>query len=362
MTNHPTLGGRELQGLLCMAILPKLFFSLLPDMVGAVGTAVWYTHLVSWGISLGVLFALLHLQRLYPGETLPEIFQSVLGKVPGILVGNLFYLYFIAYTADNLGEAVQLIKIYNFPSTPFPLFVAGFLFVAWLLCRYGLGGVAKTASLFFVPVLIAIFAALLIGSKQYDWTLLFPLGGYSPIRSGIGVAGGLAVYVDLVLLLGITTSQTANLKRAGTYAMVWSGLAAVLSLLGYLLTFGYRSSQGKTVGLVEIVQNVYFSPLFQRMEAVFFLVMVIAVAVGTGVWIFLTLSFYSHIYGIQEKGELLLSHLLMIFALATVSQIQTRDFSQTAGYVFRYSGGVLFVICILVWMIGAIRKRVTQHG
>ena len=93
MENECVLGGREITGLLCMAILPKLFFSLLPDGVGAVGTAVWYTQLLSWGISLLFFFAMLHLMHLYPGQTLPEIFQSVLGKGAGIALGTLFYLY-----------------------------------------------------------------------------------------------------------------------------------------------------------------------------------------------------------------------------------------------------------------------------
>ncbi len=295
MNHKCSFGGREIKGLLCMAILPKLFFSLLPDGVGAMGTAVWYTQLLSFGLSLLFLFAMLHLMKLYPGQTLPQIFQSVLGKGFGILLGTLFYLYFIAYTADHLGEAVQLIKIYNFPTTPFWVFTVGFLFVVWLICRYGRKGVAKSASLFFVPVLIAVLAALLIGSKQYDWNLLFPIGGYGVIRSGMGVLGGLSVYVDLILILSAVTLEGNNLKVHGFWGMLLCGGAVILSFLGYLLTFGYRSSQGKTVGLVEIVQNVYFNQLFQRMEAVFFLVMVIAVTIGCYIWCYLTLSLYSTI-------------------------------------------------------------------
>ncbi len=362
MNNECSFGGREIKGLLCMAILPKLFFSLLPDGVGAVGTAVWYTQLLSFGVSLLFFLAMMHLMKLYPNETLPEIFQSVLGKGFGTGLGTLFYLYFVAYTSDHLGEAVQLIKIYNFPTTPFWIFTAGFLFVAWLICRYGLNGIAKSASLFFVPVLIAVFAALLIGSKQYDWNLFFPAGGYGFLRSGIGVLGGLSVYVDLILILSAVTPHTSNLKINGFWGMLWCGGAVVLSFLGYLLTFGYRSSQGKTVGLVEIVQNVYFNQLFQRMEAVFFLVMVIAVAMGTCIWFYLTVSLYSTIYEIKEKRELLLPNLLMVFALATVSQVQTKEFSQTAAILFRYSGGVLFLCCVLVWLIGMLQKKVKKHG
>ncbi|MBE7042483.1 MAG: hypothetical protein E7399_03200, partial [Ruminococcaceae bacterium] len=320
MKNDRALGGREITGLLCMAILPKLFFSLLPDGVGAVGTAVWYTQLLSWGISLLFFFAILHLMKLYPGQTLPEIFQSVLGRGLGIVLGTFFYLYFVAYTADHLGEAVQLIKIYNFPNTPFWLFTAGFLFVAWLICRYGLNGIAKSASLFLIPILIAIFAALLIGSKQYDWHFLFPAGGYGIVRSGMGVLGGVSVYVDLILLFCAVTPEKTDLKRNGFWGMVWCGSAVIFSFLGYLLTFGYRSSQGKTVGLVELVQNVYFNQLFQRMEAIFFLVMVVAVVNGVCIWFYLTVSLYREIYDIQEKKELLLPNLLMVFALATVSR------------------------------------------
>ncbi len=364
MKDHVRLGSHELKGLLGMAVLPKLFFSLLPDAVAAAGSAVWYVQIASWFLSIGFFFLMMHLMKLYPEQNLMEIFQSVLGRIPGIILGLLFYLYFVTYTADLLGEAVQLIKIYNFPRTPFLIFVAGFLFVAWLISRYGLYGVAQTSVLFLVPVLISIVAALAIGSKQYDYRMLFPIGGYQPLRTGISIGAGLSTYVDLILVI-MLIRQTGDLKlmkRSVFRGMLWCGGAVLLCSVGYLMTFGYRSSQGKTVGLVEIVQNVYFNQLFQRMESVFFLVMVMAAAVGLCIWFYLTVFMYGRIFQIEEERELMLPTLLMIFALTTISQIQTEGYGRAANYLFRYSGGILFVLCVLVWLVGIIRKKVFHHG
>lgn len=364
MKDQVRLGSHEIKGLLGMAILPKLFFSLLPDAVAATGSAVWYAQIGAWVISLGFFFLMMHLIKLYPDQNLMEIFQSVLGKVPGMILGVLFYLYFVTYTADLLGEAVQLIKIYNFPKTPFAIFVAGFLFVAWLISRYGLYGVAQTSVLFLVPVLIAIGLALAIGSKQYDVRMLFPVGGYQPLRTGIGIGGGLSIYVDLILILMLVreSGERKLFTRSVFQGMLWCGGAVLLSSVGYLLTFGYRSSQGKTVGLVEIVQNVYFNQLFQRMESVFFLVMVMAVSVGICIWFYLTVLLYGSIFQIKQERELMLPTLLMIFALTTISQVQTEGFGRAANYLFRYSGGVLFLLCAFVWLVGVIRKKVIRDG
>ena len=357
------LGSKELMALLGMAILPKLFFSLLPDAVAAAGSAVWYAQIGAWLISIGFVCLLTHLMSLYPGQDLMEIFQSALGKFFGIILGLLFYLYFVVYTADLLGEAVQLIKVYNFPRTPFLIFSAGFLFVAWLISRYGLYGVAQTAVLFLAPVLIAIATALAIGSRQYDFRMLFPVGGYQPIRTGIGVGAGVSVYVDLILVMMLIrhTGDLKLMKRSVLKGMLWCGGAILLCSVGYLMTFGYRSSQGKTVGLVEIVQNVYFNQLFQRMESVFFLVMVMAAAVGVCIWFYLTVFLYGRIFKIQEERELMLPTLLMIFSLTTVSQLQTEGYGRAASYLFRYSGGALFVLCFFVWIVGVMRKKVLHH-
>ncbi len=361
MNNKGISSPKEWKSLLCMAILPKLFFSFLPDSVGAAGTAVWYTNLCSALACVGFFFFIIFFMKQYPNQTLPEIFQSVLGTFLGKAMGTLFYLYFVAYTADLLGEGVQLIKIYNFPGTPFWVFTAGFLFIVFFLFPYETSGIAKGSAFLFYPVLFAILLALAVGSKQYQLDYLFPVGGYGIKRSLLCAGGGLSVYTDLILLLCVVKPKDKKETRSLFYGLLICIGAVVVSSLCYLLTFGYRSSQGKTVGLVEIVQNVYFNSLFQRMEAIFFLFMVIAMAVGVCIWCFLSLKLYSTVYGISEKKELLFPHLLMIFALANVSQVQTKQFSLMAGYLFRYGGGVLFAFCILVWGIAQIRRR-RHHG
>lgn len=362
--NDVLLGSKERKALLLMAILPKLFFSLLPDAVAAVGSAAWYAQIAAWAVVMGFAWILFHMLSMYPGQTLPEIFQTVLGKIPGRGLGFLFYLYFVAYTADFLGEAVQLIKIYNFPRSPFFVFSLGFLAVAWLIGRYGIYGVSQTAALFVTPVLLAIGAALLIGGKQYDFRLIFPLGGYSPIRTGLGILGGSSVYVDLILVL-IPAGEQEDMKlvkRSVYSALTWCGGMISLCTLAYLLTFGYRSSQGKTVGLVELVQNIYFNQLFQRMEAVFFLVMVISAGVGLCIWFYMTSCFYSKVFGISQIREILPSTFFSIFALSIISRMDLGEAGRRGELIFRYGSETLFLLCALVWVIGLVQKRRRERG
>lgn len=357
MNQNDVITSKEWKSLLCMAILPKLFFSFLPDSVGAAGTAVWYTNLCSALICIVFFLLMRSFMKQYPGKTLPEIFQLVLGTFLGKGAGTLFYLYFVAYTADLLGEGIQLIKIYNFPNTPFWIFTTGFLLINLFLFPHGTKGIIKGTSFLFYPVLFAVLLALAVGSKQYRMEYLFPLGGYGINRSLLCVGGGLSVYTDLILLLSTVIPKSKKETRSLFHGLLICVGVIGLSSLCYLLTFGYRSSQGKTVGLVEIVQNVYFNSLFQRMEALFFLFMVIGMTVSVCIWCFLSLKLYSTVYGISEKKELLFPHLLMIFALANVSQVQTKEFSVTAGLLFRYGGGVLFAFCIFVWGIAQVRRR-----
>lgn len=348
-------GSREVIGMICAAVLPWNFSSVFSDGIAFLGTSLWYTQLASFLICLLFLWMMFHLMKRYPEQTLPEIFQSVLGVFAGKMLGVIFYFYITACTADRLGEAIRLMKAYHFADTPFWIFTAGFLLVSWMICRFGLNGVSKAASLFFLSVLIGIAAALLIGSRHYAFGRLFPLGGYGTVRSLLGTAGGLSIYADLVFLLSAVKPKK---KYAPVfYGTLLCGGITVLSFACYLLTFGYSAVTSDMLGVTGIVQNVYFNSLFQRMEAILFLVTVIAVTIGTSVWFYSGLSWYGSVFGFSETKPLMFPHILMIFALTVVTPVQTKAQTRWTAMIFRYSGSVLFILCTLVWIIGIFKQK-----
>lgn len=350
-------GSREIIGMICAAVLPWNFSSVFSDGTAFLGTSLWYTQLASWLVCLLFLWMMFRLMKRYPEQTLPEIFQSVLGVFFGKLFGVIFYFYFTACTADRLGEAIRLMKAYHFADTPFWIFTVGFLSVSWMICRFGLNGVSKTASLLFFPVLLGIAAALLMGSRHYDFGRLFPFGGYGTIRSLVGTAGGLSVYVDLVFLLSAIRPQK---KYAPVfYGVLLCGGITVLSFACYLLTFGYGATTSDMLGVTGIVQNVYFNSLFQRMEAILFLVTVIAVTIGTSVWFYSGLSWYGSVFGIRETKELMFPHVFVIFALTVITPVQTKAWTRWTALIFRYSGSGLFILCTVVCLIGILKRKQT---
>ena len=355
---------RELTAICVMVLIPKIFLSILPDMISVSGTAGWYVEIATALLCLAGLFPVFGLMKLYPQKNLSEIIRLILGKYAGGAVCLLLFVYFTAHFADLVGEAIQLIKVYHFPKTPFFVFVLGFLIVAWILGQQGWYGMIQTAERFSLLTLVAVVAVLLLGFQQYDARLLFPLGGYLPLRSGIGVLGGLSMYSEAVLILLSLPNRVSRKKaqRALTRGVLIFGGAVTLACLGYLMTFGVHASKGKTVGLLEIVQNVYFNQLFQRTEAIFFLVMVMACCTGICIQMKLLTLSVTELFRIPEHSRLTLPLYGVVFLLTMLRRISGNGESLTVKYLFQYSGGIVFAVVTVLWLIALWKKRRSRNA
>ena len=178
MNRSVELGWKETISITSIAIITKMFYTILPDTIRLEGSAAWYSSALSCLFAGVFFYIILNLFRMYDGKNIIEIFQEVLGRIAGGVLGFLFYLYFLMYIAINVREVIKIIKVYNFPLTPLAVFLFVFLIAAVLVTYNGLYGVSKLSEFFLAFILLGVIAIFLLGIKQYDLNNLKPYGGY----------------------------------------------------------------------------------------------------------------------------------------------------------------------------------------
>lgn len=296
---------------------------------------------------------------MYDGKNIIEIFQEVLGRIAGGVLGFLFYLYFLMYIAINVREVIKIIKVYNFPLTPLAVFLFVFLIAAVLVTYNGLYGVSKLSEFFLAFILLGVIAIFLLGIKQYDLNNLKPYGGYGfqNILSYSLLRTSLFEDIFLLFLLVREVGGTKSVKRNGTISLLLSGAFIFASMLCYLLVFNYETGGRKISGIIEIVKNAYFNQFFQRMESIFFLIMVIASAIAICIWFYLSTHLYATLFQIKDKRQILLPTFVIVFAVAMLPQSATEVITAFIIIIRQYSSILIFGVPILVWLIALLKRK-----
>jgi spore germination protein (amino acid permease) len=359
MNSEGRIGVFEGTCLTTLAMINKIFFTSVGNIVYQTGTAAWYTTLISCLCTLlFFLFYYLLLKR-FPGRDLPSILEIVLGKV----IGKVILLVLVAYGLFNAGstlrEFVEMIKVYNLPTTPTSLIMITFLAVSIIVCYSGLPSLARICALCLIPCLICLGLILLMALPSYNPNLLKPFGGHgvrTTLKLGFLRSSAYFEFVLLAFAVQAVGGYKAY-KKIGIISILLSGGIFSISLLCYLMTFGYASGSENISGIFELSRSIYFNRFIQRVESIFLFAWVISSVLSTTASYYFSLLLYCKAFAIKDHRPLLapFAILTMIVAIQPASMQVVSQINIV--FLRQYTMYILYLPIIIIFLIAVIFKR-----
>ncbi len=257
--------------------LAFLIFMLLPgsSLVFLTGDAAaqdaWISTLLGLGAGLYVLFAIIQLHSMFPGQRITLISTKVLGKVPGTLL-NLFFLGSIFLILISFYYDIAVVLLIIYPLLP-TVMLYTLLVLTCSYCLYkGLIILGRLGELFIWISLFFIVAGFLVAVPLIDLSHLKPiLADWKPIAAGALYAADwpFAEVIIFALFLPMVSDLKENKSK-----LYWWYLAGGLVLL--LLDFEMVGILGAKLvdlyqfPLLEVYRLSGFGD-FQRLELIFFI-------------------------------------------------------------------------------------------
>jgi len=258
--------------------LAILIFLLIPgnSLVFVPGTAAaqdaWLSSLLAIGSGLFVLYAIIKLHDIYPGQKITTISTSVLGKIPGIIFNLLFLWSILLYTVWLFYSLIMLLEII-YPLQP-SIFLLSILMLTCVFFMYtGLNALGRFGELLIWPVLLFLFAGVILVMPIIDLSNLQPvLVNWKPVVAGI-------LYVaewpfTIVVVMGLFLPMVSGLSnRKSRLKIYWWYLGGGAFLVLYtILTYASLGNE-----LISIYQFPVYEMFrlagfgdFQRIELLFF--------------------------------------------------------------------------------------------
>jgi spore germination protein (amino acid permease) len=299
------------------------------------------------------------LLKRFPGKNIVEIYDVTLGRIIGLVFSFILMVTFLLYSGIFSREFADVIKIYNFPTTPLSVLIGALVVVAAVSVFLGLETIARTAKLAAYPALFGFLLLIILSSKYFKPAHLLPLFGY-----GIGktVTTGLlrSTACAEVILLAIFTGSlqgVKHIKKAGYVSLVLSGILLSLGLLTFSMIFEYTSTVEITAPIYVVARMIRYGNFFQRLDPLFLFVWVITTVIYISILFYTTISIYCKIFRIQDMRPLLIPMAVLVFTTA----VFPRDFpSVVTVYIqnIRAFGNIpFFILPVIALMAAVIRKK-----
>lgn len=352
---------------LALLIIPTIAFGLLnmPHYAAKVmGANGYWAELIAAVFVLPGIAAIYFLAKRFPGQTIIQQGNSILGPFLGRLTGLIYLggcLLILTMTTRDIANMVGTFFLDRTPTYAISLVILGF---AAFTSSRGIETVARLAAFVMIPALIVLLGLTVAGFQNVKWTYVLPIA--SP-NLGDYFKGGLAV-VYIYYLLGASAISIIFLKPLKNFPRIAGGVLLSLAIfyaiyaIGSIGMFGHRYILRYAWPGLEFVHNIDFPYFLLEQAGLLLLIDLIAlIIVGTGYLYYTTALGFAQISRFLDyKGWVWL-----LFPLKLIMIMLPRDVTQTKEameLVIKYGWIILLAYPILLWL-GAImfRRRETSQ-
>ncbi|MGE5550625.1 MAG: GerAB/ArcD/ProY family transporter [Bacteroidota bacterium] len=344
-----------------LLILPPLSYGLLnlPFYAAQSMGAKGYLGVpVAAIMSLPGLAAIFLLARLFPGQSIIQYGQTILGPIFGRIMGLLYLGFNLVLLAVFTRDQIDMAISYLLDRSPLSVVVLTLLLATAYLASRGLETIARLASFVMLPALALMAAILATGFQNISLTHVQPIAGgvFEYLQGGYS-----SFYIFYPA--GLAAILTPFLKPLPTYPRVAGGTILFLTLIFLLFSFGaigvfsHEHIQRYTwpvLSFVRVIDFPYF--LFDQAGLLLLIDWVALIFITTGFLQYAIALGCTGVLGVLDYKTFVWLLLPATFVLVMLPEDVTRtkmlfDVLRKIGFLFYY------VYPIALWLAAVISRR-----
>lgn len=359
MDKSTKMGYSEALAITMIFIGTKAFLGYPRTVIEQGYTAGWLIVLVG-GLSSVVLWMVIsRLLARFPGKSLMEIIDIVLGPGLGLIVKLVGFIYILLTTSLLLRQFSDAVILTALPHAPISSLAFLFVIPVWIATYLGIEAITRSAFISLPFILFGVLAVLLSIYPYWEYNKLFPVLGAGPglvLLYGATNVSAFEEVIILAILVPFFSFGSDKLKQVGVISLLFVTFVFVLITLVFLMVLPYPVATENLAPFYQLSRTIYLGRYYQRVEAAFILF-----------WTFtaflrLAIGLIACTYVLQETLKLpyyrpLLPALIMLIlslALTPAGLMQTVELEKIR---LTYSGLIAFGIPCAVFAVALLRRK-----
>ncbi|MHB1682097.1 MAG: GerAB/ArcD/ProY family transporter [Bacilli bacterium] len=362
------LSGAQLFWLLTLFTIGMSGFMTIAPVICRAHNDAWMSMTLNLLVSTFLTFVSVRIALRYPGETLVQYSQSIVGKWVGRGVSLLYLLHWTTLAGIMVRQTSDFLITSEFHHTPLWVFIISMVAVVlYLLHKGGLDSLGRMA-LFLGPVIMGmILLTVWLSIPDGRLTRLLPLyftnGGSSILQGVLPVFG----YAGNGVVVGMLLPFVKNAKR-NAYMAVWGVAVACLFLIGaaaqVVAVFGPDLPAAMWNPIFEMVRFISVADFVEEIEPFVIIFWFMSAVIRLSLFIFIASYGWSQLFQSSRAWPFLWA----VGLITTVEAFLPRNivyssilYSRTIVEV--WVAPVLFVaVPLLLWFVSGVKTRRTLDG
>lgn len=315
-------------------VLPTAILTVPAITVKHAAQDAWISIIVATMAGLLIARLVTDLSLRFPGKTLFEYAEEILGRVPGKVVGFLYIWWFLHANALIMDEYASFLCSAHMPDTPVIVFFILGIAVAACAVRNGLEVLSRFNQLFLPLFLGLLLVVFILATKDMKVTRLLPVfdkGAIAILKGAATPASWLGEIVIFTMIIPFL-NKPKEAYRVAALATLFTSFYLLVSILVAIMIFGPNVTGHWIFPTYNAVRVVSIANFLERMESIAVAVWMFGGFAKVGVFYYAAVLGSAQWLGLKDYRPLVAPVGVILVALAALCEniVELLDFLATA--------------------------------
>ncbi len=296
----------------------------------------------------------------FPGKTLPQYTEILLGKILGRILALGYALFFLTVNVLVIREFSEFLTVTLLADTPGIALTTAIVLIGGYAAAKGIEVIARMAQ-FVLPVFIfTLLFMMVLAAPGMELGKLLPLmeGGILPVVWGsVAPASWYGEIVVLVMLLPMV-NKPKEVRRKGALALLAAVVFLTLDTVVTLAVFGPNLTADVVFPFWFLVRYIEFGNYLQRVESLIVVLWVAGIVVKVAMFYYLICFTTAQVLELKKYKPVLYPVALVQILIATYLAANTQELSEILDKYWPPVGLLFEVVLPAVLLaVAAVRRK-----
>lgn len=358
MHHKPTVGYREAVTVGVIFISAKIFLTYQIVLYHLAANAAWVVPILEALIAVAGMLLLVSVLERYPGKSIVEISEELLGSYLNTLFSMIFAAILVLITGLVLRQEGERALTGFFPDTPISMVVLLFLIGTVIVTFLGFDSIARVSVLAAPFLLLGLLIIVVLSVPLWQPTALFPLLGTGVSRVLRAPLEQTGSFTEL-FIMGVIAPflPRGKLRAIGLWTVGVSTVLLVAFVLVPLLVFNYPVVSELTLPLFEVNRLITIGRFGERMEAVFLPVWALTSLIKLSVGLYGAASVTAQVLRLKDYRPFVLPMAVFTVTVAFIPSNISAAVALDLEVLRRYSFAVVMAMFLPVLVLSYLRVK-----
>ncbi|MCF6094469.1 spore germination protein [Microaerobacter geothermalis] len=319
----------------------------------------WIAVIIGGMISILAVLLISLLTTRFPGKSMVEFVNLLLGKWIGSILILGYVLYFFVFAGVVARQFVEVVKLFLLPKTPIEVLIIAMLLTCAYPVLHGINIIARLNEFIMPLALFFLLFVFVFLFRDAKWDNLLPfLGeGWLPIIEGVPNTFFSYLGFEVILFMIPYMEQPRDAGKMASTGVAVSMVLYLVIVVFAIATFGAEDLQQLMYPTLSMVQYIMVPGAFiERFESVLMSVWIPLAFTTINVLFFTGSLAMNKLTGMNDHRIYVILALPVIYISSLIPNnvAEISDFME----IFSYYGSILALgVPLLLWGIAWIRKK-----